>query len=806
MNIWLDLKYAWRLALASPGHSLVCSIAVALSVALAALAYELAYSQAWRPLPYAGADRWLSVQVAANATARLSQNLDAYTYQELLAGAPSVEHLGAFSIRAAVLSEGESSASLRGGALSPRLLSAMKIPPLLGRIFEDAESAPGAAPVVILSFDTWQNYFAADPRIIGRDTRIDGQPARIIGVMPRDFFAFEDFAIFRPLILPSLLNPGDSTVLLSALVRLGAGQDADALAAQLKPAIDEVNRRHPDRFHTGRRVELIPARLISSYNNLEIVAVANFIALAVLLLGCVNISLIFFARLLERSRELALRTALGSTRGRLLRQCLLESFFPMMLGLSAGFVLLALGMRWMEGVAELQTRVLAVGRSPDDPALRLDHFFAAALAASLLWLASTLIPAGRIAKQDAAVVLAGGSKGTAGPVNTKIVGALVGIQVAIACLVLVICGNLVFAVDEEVSKPTGLDVERVIISTFPTVFDARYSAPADRLRYWEALRAAILARAPGARVAYSTSAPARPSSLPAAIEGRETSGGEGAFTLPVTAVSEDYFEVLGMTLRSGRLLDPNDRDSELEVAVVDENTARRYWPDQEVIGKRVQLSPAENGPWVTIVGTVSAVAGRPYRRDVGGLYRPLARAGAPSFLLVVKLPNAAPDARASLRAAAFEVDRDLPLHNLQALDEYLSALNFGYGALVPVFMVIGLVTVILAATGVFGLISRSVARRTREVGIRRALGGSEWQVSAVFLRQGTGYLGFGVLGGVLGIFVANLLSASVPNILVRAGPVALGVFTVMAAVIFFASYLPTRRAVALEPGDALRYE
>lgn len=806
MNIWLDLKYAWRLALSSPGHSLLCSATVALSVALATLAYELAHSQAWRPLPYAGSDRWLSVQVAANETARLSQNIDAYTYQELLAGATTADHLGAFSIRAAVLSEQRSSTSLRGGELSPRLLSAMNVAPRLGRIFEEAEGLPGAARVVILSFDTWQNYFAADPAIIGKEARIDGGPVQIIGVMPEDFFAFEDFAIFRPLILPKLTAPSDSTVFLSALVRLKEGQNEAALSAEMKVAVDEVNRRHPERFHAGRHVELIPARLISSYNNLEIVAVCNFIALAVMLLGCVNIGLIFFARLLERSRELAVRTALGSSRGRLLRQCLLESFVVVLLGLLVGFVLVSLGVRWMEGVAETQTRVLAVGRSPGDPSLRVDIFMAAVLAAIVLWLISTLVPAWRIAKQDAAAVLAGGSKGTAGPAGAKMVCALVGIQVTIACLVLVICGNLVFAVDEEVSQPTGLDSTRVIISTYPTVFDARYSAAGERLRYWDELRAAILARAPGARVAYSTSAPARPGSMPVAIEDREAGVAGGALTLPVTAVSEDYFDMLGMKVRSGRLFDSTDGDVSLQVAVVDENTARRYWPDQDVAGKRIQLNPTENGPWLTIVGTVSAVAGRPYRRDVGGFYRPLVQAAPSSFLLVVKAPSAAPDFRALLRGAAFEVDRDLPLHNLQYLEEYLAALNFGYGALVPVFMMIGLVTVLLAATGVFGLISRSVARRTQEIGIRRALGGTEWQVSAVFLKQGTWYSVFGVAGGVLGILVANLISASVPNILVRAGPITFGVLVLMAAVIFLASYVPTRRAVALEPGDALRYE
>jgi ABC-type antimicrobial peptide transport system permease subunit len=159
-----------------------------------------------------------------------------------------------------------------------------------------------------------------------------------------------------------------------------------------------------------------------------------------------------------------------------------------------------------------------------------------------------------------------------------------------------------------------------------------------------------------------------------------------------------------------------------------------------------------------------------------------------------------------LRAAAYAVDRDLPLHNLQLLDDYIAALSLNFTAMVPAFSAITLITLILAATGLFGLISRSVARRTQEIGVRRALGSTKWQVTAVFLRQGALYLSIGLVGGGLGILVMSMITASVPNILNRAVPVTLSVLVAMAFVILIASWLPTRRAVALEPGDALRYE
>ena len=805
MNLWFDLKYAWRLLFKSPGHSLICIIVVALSAGLAVWTNVLAYSQYWKPLPFPGSERWLSVQVAARATSTPRPSLDAYSYQELLKHTRSASHLGAFSVQTAVLSEGEASTGLRAAAISPALLSAMRAAPQMGRLFEPGDSQPGAAPVVILSFNTWQNYFAADPAIVGKQVRIDAHPVQVVGVMPKDFYAFQDSALWLPLQFENLARPGDSTMTLSAFVFLEKEQNADALLNEMKAAVDEVNQSYPALFDAGRHIALIPAHLIWSHGNAQIVATVCFIAAAVLLLGCVNISMVFLARLLERSRELALRTALGASRSRLLRQCLLETVLVVLLGLLLGYGLADLGVGWMGSVDAFGSQIQATGRSPNVPTTRSMDLVAAVIAATVIWLLSTLLPAWRVAKQDAAQVLAGSGTGVAGPGGARSAGLLVGLQVTVSCLVLVICANLVSAVREEAGKPTGLKSAQIMISTYPTVFDARYSEVNERLRYWDQLTAAIKSGMPGAGVAYTTAVPTRPASVPVSIEHREGAANEGTLTQPVTVVSDDYFELLGLKLRSGRLFDSTDNSAALGVAILDENTARRYWPDEDVLGKRIRLNPAENGPWLTIVGVASPVT-RPYERDRGVVYQPLRQAAPTAFHLIVKSPTSAADSRVALRAAAFAVDQDLPLHNLQMLDDYLAALNLNSTAMIPAFSVITAITLILAATGLFGLISRSVARRTQEVGVRRALGSTQWQVTAVFLRQGALYASAGVIGVGLGVVIMSLITASIPNILIHAAPITLGVFVLMALVIFVASWLPTRRAVALEPGDALRYE
>ncbi|MEO8316086.1 MAG: FtsX-like permease family protein, partial [Pseudomonadota bacterium] len=370
-----------------------------------------------------------------------------------------------------------------------------------------------------------------------------------------------------------------------------------------------------------------------------------------------------------------------------------------------------------------------------------------------------------------------------------------------------------FAVKQELGKPTSIDVSGVWVSTAPTVFvDARHAQASERLRYWDALRAGIEGRVAGARVAYSTAVPTRPVRFSVAIEGLEGGTGQAALTLPLTSVSDNYFELLGIKLRAGRWFDLTDTVTSPGVIVIDEVMISTYWPAAvgrtnaaaNVLGKRIQLDPATNGPWLTIVGVVSHVRPGPYNQDAGFIYRPLRQAVPAAFHVLAKIPVAGAHARDALRAAAFAVDRDLPLHNLQTLDDYLRAVNISFTALIPELSAIGLITMILAATGLFGLISRSVAQRTQEVGIRRALGATQWQAIAVFLRQGALYLSIGIVGVGVGLVVANL--TTIPNIMAGALPVTCGVLVLMATVIFAASYLPARRAVALEPGDALRHE
>lgn len=806
MNYMFDLKYAWRLLLKSSGYSLLCAGVVALSVGLALWAYSLVYSQSLKPLGFPGSERWYSVQIARDAERGPEPSVDAFTYQEIRNRNPDADFLGAFSSRTALLSEGQASTSLRAVEISPRLLAATRGKPLHGRLLDESDSQSGAAPVAVLSYDTWKNYFASDATVVGKQAQIDGKPVQIVGVMPQDFFAFQDFELWQPLQSTNLVRPGDSDRTYAPIIALKDGQSIETISKGMAGAVASVNKDHPSLFKAGRHMELIPALRMFTHSRVQFVLTIGFLALAILLLGCVNISLVFLARFLERSRELALRSALGASRGRLMRQSLLETGLVVLIGLFGGCGLAALGVGWARNLSDTTAQIMATGRISEVMTIRPVDLLIAVLAAVFVWLFSTLLPAWRITKQDAAQTLAGTGKGASVRGSAKSTSLLVGIQVLVSCLVLVICGNLGLGVNKEASKPFGVDIAQTMSSTYPTVFDGRYAQPDQRLRYWDELQSGIESRIPGSKASFVTDLPTMGKRVPVSFSSQDGAANQAEQTVPMTAVSDAYFDMLGIRLRSGRLFDSTDNADSLKVAVIDEKTANRYWPGQDPVGKRIQLDPKNNGEQLAIVGVASAVASEPYTPDNGIIYRPLRQASPQQFYLLTKLPKSAGDSRVALRAAAYEVDRELPLHNLQQLNDYIGAVNTTYKAMLPVVAAITLITAMLAATGLFGLISRSVTQRTQEIGIRRALGATRRKAVSMFVRQGTVYMIVGVFGIALGIVVSTLISSVFTNILEFALPVAIGTLLLMGAVIFAASYLPIRRALALEPGDALRYE
>ncbi len=797
MNLWFDLKYAWRLLLKSPGHSLLCIGVVALSVGLSLVAYSVTNYIAFKPLGFPDSERWYVISdEAATGLA-----LDNYTYQTLVKRSRNINHLGAISATRSVLSEGRASVNVSGTAITPALLKATHVAPILGRVFDAADSQTGT---VMLSYATWQTYFAGDPNVIGKQTRINGTPMQIIGVLPQGFKAILAADLWFPL-ETKVTEPGDATAVIP-IVDVNKTQSPDSVLNELNAVVSEVNLSYPDQFKADRKLAFYSAHQALNGKNIPLFRTMAVVVAFVALLGCVNISTLFFARMLERGRELAIRTALGCSRGRLIRQSLVESSLVALAGMAFGITLGILGLR---GIRPLMERMYAAYSMtpPGDMSVGYGDMMFAAAAATAMWLFSSLAPAIRVSKQDAAAVLAGSGKGAGNRGSTKSTALLVGFQVIISCFLLVVSCTLVVTMTRAANTRVGVTTDKVVVSVGGTHFGEQYVKQGDRLRYQDEFAAAIKTKLAGAEVAFTTALPGWPGPVSAvALESAEPTPRD-RLRLPLICVSDNYFRTLGISLRAGRLFDSTDNSASLNVAVLDEELAKRYWPGQDPLGKRIQLQPEANGPWLTVIGVVSNVKRILDTNNTSTVYRPLRQESPATVYTVVKLPRTVTETGALLAAVAFAVDRDLPLSNVQTLEWYLDGVAGPATFVGRIFALVALITVFLAAIGLFGMIVRSVLQRTPEIGVRRALGATQGQIITVFLRQGAMYLVVAiVIGGGLGIVAINSVSAVTGSLMSLALPVALGVFASLTIVVFTASYFPARRAVALEPGDALRYE
>jgi putative ABC transport system permease protein len=805
MNLWFDIKYAFRVLAKSWTHAVLCVCVVALSVGLATFVYAIAYGAFLRPLNVPNADRWYVLHAAPNSTEVPSVlSLDAFTYQELVKAARTVKHLGAVSMRNGVLSEDTTSVNLRAFAITPGLLAATQVRPQLGRVFTSDDSEGTA---VILSFDTWQSYFAGDPGIVGKQARINGEPLRVVGVMPRSFSLGMQADLWIPM-ERTVLQPETLAGPVEPFILLGPNQTRDDALREMKGALDSINRAYPDRFNPGRRLALAPAHRAFTDAGSALPAILAVMAGGIATLGSMNIGMLFFARLRERSRELALRNAVGASRWSILRQCLLESSLVVLAGLGLGITLAVLAAAWTQNKFDYLTEGMQYANTADF-LVTGRHLVVAIVAAIAIWLLSTLVPAWRVAQQDAAQVLAGGGKGVNSAGGAKTANILVGLQIMISCMVLVACANTVTQLYSTANKPMGFSTDGIVAPRIPVKLGGAYADLDTRLQYFDTLTANVKSRDAGADVAFATAVPGKETfTVRMAFEAHETLAVRDLPVLRVVAVSENYFDLLGIKLRSGRLFDSSDNASSSPVAVLDENFAQRYWPGQDPLGKRIQLSPVDNGPWVTVIGVVSHVG---MASDAGAfrgkMYRPLRQAAAPEFVPLAKSPRPANATRAALIEAAFTADRDLPLGTVESLTEYFEKEKSG--GIDYVFVGVGIITAFLAATGLLGLITRSVAQRVHEIGVRRAVGATPWQVTQLFLRQGAVHLVIGiVVGGGLGTLATVAIGRTTlfPGILDHVVLVTLCVFAGLAAVTLSASYFPTRRAVSVEPGDALRYE
>jgi putative ABC transport system permease protein len=783
----------WR---SSPGVAITAVIALAMGIGFTTTMFSIVHG-ATRSLPFDDPDELVAIQKIPARGAPGSGDARPFDYRAWRDEVASFESLGAYeSLSVNLAGDASEPERVSGAAITASAFDMLGVQPFVGRTLLASDMRPGAAAVVVLSHALWQRRFADDADIVGRTIRLTGTPHVVVGVMPPRFAFPINAALWTPLMIDTSPERTSGPVL-QVFGRLADGASIDSA----RPELETVTRRTHAAAGGGDqalalRVDVVPFQDVETPR--DVVRALYLMVLAVsfvLLIACGNVANLFIARAAVRARDFALSLALGATRARLVREQLVETLSIALIATAAGI-----------GLAHIGTRLFATNTAHIIEAFwvefRVDPVvvgFAAALAAAAT-LAAGLGPALLTTRRNLADVLKDGGVGNSGLAIGRLGRGLIAVQVTLACGLLAL--TMVLARTSVTIRSIAWPFDPHSILTFeldlgrqaPQGPSEEYSGRLERL-------SAALSDTPGVAAAgLVTALPGRGAgewtfSLDEAVR-------QSARTTSVTFVSSGFFAVSGTHAITGRLLTPQDDASAQRVVVVNESFVRTFSPDANPIGRRVFLGQRD----FTIVGIVPDLMARDVqdrRRD--GVYASILQSGTTRVRVMARA--AQPDAPilSALRASLRRVESDAPVTEIFSLHEAVYRDKKVLDILSTLFSVFGVGALALTAIGLYGVVSFGVTQRTRELGIRMALGATRGQVLALVVRQGSRQIVIGLIAGsLLALALSRAFAAAVEQLPGPDAPLLLLIVSTLALTSLAALALPARRAARLQIVSAIR--
>jgi len=811
MNTLLqDIRFALRSFAKSPGFTLTALLTIALGIGANTAIFSVVNGVLLRPMPFGDPDRVVLVGHRYTGSFQLETGVSGAGYRFYTEQNRVFEHTAGFSGWQANLAAGDEPERLAGQRASAGYFATLGIAPIVGRSFTPDEEQPGNDNVVILSEGLWARSFGRDRGIVGRPITVNGQAHTVVGVMPNGFqFGVDPIMIWKPLVLtPDQLAPQCwGCEFMGMLARLKPGTSLDAASADLN-RLAQLVRENPA---SGRDSSWGLYTAVASERVVQSVRPALLVLMGavgfVLLIACANLANLLLARATARQREIAIRTAMGAGRRRLARQLLTESLLLAIVGGGFGLFLAFLAVRALVASNPVNLpRIDAVGI--DGRVL-----LATVLATVLLGILFGLAPAIHAGKAAVHGMLKEGTRATnvAGGLRATLVVS----EIALALMLLIGSGLMLKSFRKWVAVDPGFTPERVL--TFHLALPpAKYPVPAQQATFLNRLRTE-LATLPGVTAVGANVA------LPLTNHNWTRSFSVEGFTPPprqngpwgdFAVVTPGYFEAMGIPLIKGRTFQETDLANGRQVAVVDEVLAKKYWAGDDPIGKRVSYSSDSTGKpiWIDVVGVVGHVMQNSPRDDEHTqLYRPLDQMPVGTMGFVVKTRGDPAAATASVRRLVLSLDPQLPIFMVDPLTELVSGSSSQPRFLSLLLSLFAAVAATLAAVGIYGVMSYTVARQTHEIGIRMALGAEVSTVRRLVLNRGLLLAGLGIAVGVGGALVlGRVLATQLFAILFQTkaldAPVFAAVAAGLVAIALAATWIPARRATRVDPMIALRTE
>ena len=809
MNTLLqDVRYGLRVLLKRPGFTAVAVVTLALGIGANTAIFSLVSAVLVRPLKYRDAERLVMVWESAPAAGFPRDNPATGNYADWKEQNQVFEDMAAVDQRTYDLTgEGEPEKLFAFG-VTANFFPLLGSTPELGRTFLPEEDRPGAARVAVISHGLWQSRFGGEREVVGRDIMLDGEPYTVVGVMPRDFqFEFPEVGAWVPAALTPEQLANHSDHYLEVIARLKPGVTAERAGEDIRAIMLRIATLYPnDAQGVGAVAVPLREQLAGDARRpltLLLVAVA-----LVLLIACANVAGVLLARAASRRREMALRAALGASRWRIVRQLLTES---LLLGGAGGLLgsLLALwafaflGQLIPPGMREMAELRL------DVPVLLFT--LAVSLLSGLVFGLATALHATGADLNDA--LKQGGARSGTGAGARRLRGAFVVTQVALALVLLVGAGLLIQTLYRLRGQYSGLRPESILTARTQLAGN-RYKEHTQRVSFYERVLARVRALPGVVAAGYTTAVPLtrKGGSNGLSIEGRDN-GPDSNWNASHRQVSPDYFRALGIPLREGRDFREQDDERAAPVAVVNETMARQYWPGESAVGKRFKVgTPESPNPWLTIVGVVADVrqmgADAPVKAE---MYVPYRQGAAYTFFyprdLVVRTSVTPGALAAAVRQAVHEVDPRQPVSGVRTLDEVLGRETAERRVGVVLLTAFAALALLLAALGIYGVLSYFVVQHTPEIGVRMALGARGADVLRLVVGKGMRLALAGVFVGLAGAAALTRLMRGLLFEVSASDPLTFCLIALLLALVaLLACLVPARRATKVDPLVALRYE
>jgi predicted permease len=789
----------------SPGFTALSAGVLGLGLGAVIFMYGVADTLMMKPPPYPNADRMYTIAtIDGQAVGDHDQGMLPADFAKVREAATLFESLGGIYSGTTYLTGDGEAERYDGGFADGHIFGVTGIAPELGRVIEPRDTLENAAPVVVLSHDLWTERFDADAGVIGRVVRVNGKSTEIIGVMPAGYSFPSTAKLWIANQQDPLRTPRMDGVDVQVFGILREGASPDAAQQELVPAAAAITREAGAQAFSGR-FELVPVAAGFIGDQGVVIVTTLLVAVGfVLLIACANVSNLLLARSAYRVRETTVRSALGASRGRLVLHMLAEGFVISAIATVIGLLLASIALDGMQ---------LAVFRlmegSPAWWRFEIDYRVAiAAIAAAVLSTLVAGLPAALRASRPSldSLLRDGGRMGT-GLAIGRIAWGLVVAEVALACLLLGVSALMTKSVLKTTASDVGVPTDDIMTARVGLTAGT-YTEDTDASRFWDALVTRIREQPGVHAAAVVDSLPGHDGSDgPVSVEGRDYGDTATKPFVDHVTVSASYFETFRIAAAQGRLFDSGDRADTLPAAVVNETMAREIFAGDSPIGRRVRFDLDEDATWFTVVGVVPDVI-----QDINGKRQPLlyklVTQDPARFMSIALRGEGDPRGLAgAVRTALEQTDPNLALYWLRTFEESRMTVNAGFRIVGTMFAVFAGVALVLAAAGLFGVLAFHVGQRTREIGVRRALGADNRRILRMVMRASGVQI---LLGVTIGMALLPLMGRALGDVLGDVSPydpVVYGlVVAAMVVVAVLATLTPTRRALKVDPAAALRYE